>query len=87
MPSDTNNRVGHQTSEIIKSCGFAFIYLLIRKLNDISIATETISLNTSFMPAITHSRFYMSGSLRSELGKAGKYLHISVHTRVLLDLQ
>lgn len=70
---DTNNRVGHQTSEIIKSCGFAFIYLLIRKLNDISIATETLSLNTSFMPAITHSRVYKNGSLRSELGKAGKY--------------
>lgn len=86
MPSDTNNRVGHQTSEIMKSCGFAFIYLLIRKLNDISIATETISLNTSFMPAVTHSGVYMSGSLRYELGKAGKHSHLSMHTGVLLDL-
>lgn len=73
LSSDTNNRVGHQTSEIMKSCGFAFIYLLIRKLNDISIATGTISMNTGFMPAITHSRVYRNGSLRSELGKAGKY--------------
>lgn len=76
-----------KTSEIIQSCGFAFIYLLIRKLNDISIATETLSLNTSFMPAVTHSRVYKNGSLKSELGKVGKCSLINMHTGVLLDLQ
>lgn len=78
-----NSKLGFQASEIIKCYGFAFIYLLIRKLNDISMATETVSLNAYFVPTIIHSRIYRHlSSLRSKITRrVSADTHKHAHTR------
>lgn len=71
LSSDVNSDLVAKL-EITKCYGFAFTYLLIRKLNDISVAMEAVFLHTCFMPVIIQQGVQEHLSLRSRTGNVCK---------------